>query len=142
MSLSWGPPAISATCLFRGCSRWAIPCDASRLVGREWASKVEVFEGDVLDLGSLGRASHGMDAAYYLVHSMGQEAGSAFVQRDHHAASNMALVAREVGLGRLIYLGGLGEQAESLSQHLASRQEVGRVLAAGGAPVTAAVRYK
>ena len=110
--------------------------DTKRLAGREWASKAEVFEGDVLDLDSLSQASHGMDAAYYLVHSMGQEAGSAFVQRDHHAASNMALVAREVGLGRLIYLGGLGEQAESLSQHLASRHEVGRVLAAGGAPVT------
>jgi uncharacterized protein YbjT (DUF2867 family) len=110
--------------------------DPKRLAGREWASRVEVVEGDVLDLESLSRASRGMDAAYYLVHSMGSEAGSAFVQRDRHAASNMALIAREAGLNRLIYLGGLGERTEDLSEHLASRQEVGRVLAAGGAPVT------
>ena len=48
----------------------------------------------------------------------------------------MALVASEAGLRRLIHLGGLGEQAEDLSQHLAGRQEAGGVLAAGGAPVT------
>lgn len=110
--------------------------DRQRLVSREWASSVEVCQGDALDLESLSRALRGVDTAYYLVHSMGSDAGPAFAQRDRHAASNMALVAREAGVKRLIYLGGLGDEGAKLSEHLASRHEVGRVLAAAGVPVT------
>ena len=100
------------------------------------AGQVELFEGDVLDIDTLSPALRGIDAAYYLVHSMGAESGVAFAQRDRHAASNFALVAREQQVARLIYLGGLGDEKTGLSEHLASRQEVGRVLAAGGVPVT------
>lgn len=122
----------SVRCLVRDLTRVA-PASAA---APAWATRVELVEGDVLDIDSLGPALRGIDAAYYLVHSMGAKSGPDFAQRDRHAASNFALVAREQGLARLIYLGGLGDEKAGLSEHLASRQEVGRVLAAGGVPVT------
>ena len=102
----------------------------------EWVGQVDLVEGDVLDVDSLPPALAGIDAAYYLVHSMGRGSGPDFARHDRHAASNFALVAREQSVGRIIYLGGLGDEKAGLSEHLASRQEVGRVLAAGGVPVT------
>ena len=91
----------------------------------------EVVRGDVLDGTSLRPALAGVQAAYYLVHSMA--AGTGFHQLDLRAAETFGRVAREQGVGRIIYLGGLGAGA-NLSDHLESRQEVGRVLRASGVP--------
>jgi uncharacterized protein YbjT (DUF2867 family) len=93
----------------------------------------EVVQGDVLDANSLGPALAGIEAAYYLVHSMGS-AGS-FEEQDRIAASNFGQAARQAGTGRIIYLGGLGEQGKGLSEHLRSRQEVGEILRESGVPV-------
>ncbi|MGA8182319.1 MAG: SDR family oxidoreductase [Terriglobia bacterium] len=93
----------------------------------------EVVQGDVLDANSLGPALAGIQAAYYLVHSMGS-AGS-FEEQDRIAASNFGQAAREAGTERIIYLGGLGEQGKGLSEHLRSRQEVGEILRGSGVPV-------
>jgi len=93
----------------------------------------EVTQGDVLDANSLAPALAGIEAAYYLVHSMGS-AGS-FEEQDRIAASNFGQAAREAGTGRIIYLGGLGEQGQGLSEHLRSRQEVGEILRESGVPV-------
>jgi uncharacterized protein YbjT (DUF2867 family) len=126
----------SVRCLVRDRARLASANAAANVPGPAWAQEVELIQGDVLDINSLGPALQGIDAAHYLVHSMGAKSGPAFAQQDRHAASNFALVAREQGVARLIYLGGLGDEEAGLSEHLASRQEVGRVLAAGGVPVT------
>jgi uncharacterized protein YbjT (DUF2867 family) len=72
-------------------------------------------------------------AAYYLVHSMGS--GEGFEEEDRQAAANFGDAAREAGVSRVIYLGGLGEPGESLSSHLRSRQEVGQILRTCGVPV-------
>ena len=96
-------------------------------------SGVEVVAGDVLDAASVRSAMAGIDIAYYLVHSMGS-AGS-FEEQDRTAAKNFAAAFREAGVRRIIYLGGLGHGAETLSAHLRSRQEVGDVLRSSGAPV-------
>ena len=108
--------------------------DPAKLTARSWAQQVEAVTGDVLDIDSLAPAFAGADAAYYLVHSMGG-ADADFRARDLRAASNAGLVAKETGLERLIYLGGLGQEG-GLSEHLESRQEVGRALAESGVPVT------
>jgi uncharacterized protein YbjT (DUF2867 family) len=110
--------------------------DSSKLSRHPWAGRVEVVEGDALRLDTLPPAFAGMDALYYLVHSMGAGGGADFAQQDRHAASNTALVAKEQGVGRIIYLGGLGQEGTDLSEHLASRQETGRALSAHGVPVT------
>jgi uncharacterized protein YbjT (DUF2867 family) len=93
--------------------------------------RVEVVAGDVQDRESLDRALAGCEAAYYLVHSMG--VGSGFEEADRQAAASFGEAARAAGLRRIMYLGGLGSGG-GLSPHLASRQEVGRLLAASGVP--------
>ncbi len=108
--------------------------DASRLQGRQWADHVEVVQGDVLDLDTLPAAMAGVDAAFYLIHSMRD--GADFHYRDLLAAHNFGIAAREARVQRIVYLGGLGEPDTSLSPHLRSRQQTGAVLRDSGVQVT------
>lgn len=103
------------------------------LSGLPWFDAVEVARGDVLDVTSLEAPFTGADAVYHLVHAMGDAAD--FADADRRGAANVRDAAATAGVGRIIYLGGLGP-AEGLSSHLASRHEVGEVLAAGPVPVT------
>ena len=95
------------------------------------AATTQLVRGDVLDRASLAAALAGVDTAYYLVHLM---VGSRdFEQQDRQAAQNFAAAAREAGVRRIIYLGGLGDDADpQLSPHLRSRHEVGALLRASG----------
>ncbi len=93
----------------------------------------EIVRGDVAHLDSLRAALRDIDTAYYLVHSMGS--GPDFEEQDRTAAHNFAQAAKENGVQRIIYLGGLGDEREQLSKHLRSRQEVGRLLRDSGAEV-------
>lgn len=93
----------------------------------------EIVQGDVMDPESLPAALGDIDTAYYLVHSMGTS--ERFEETDRTAASNFAEAARECGVRRIIYLGGLGEEGQELSPHLRSRHEVGDVLRASGVSV-------
>ncbi len=95
--------------------------------------RTEVVAGDVLDPASLEPALRGVDAAYYLVHSMGS-AGD-FEEQDRRGAEAFGRAARAAGVRRIVYLGGLGRPGPELSPHLRSRQEVGAVLRASGACV-------
>jgi len=108
--------------------------DASRLQGRQWADHVEVVQGDVLDLDTLPAAMAGVDAAFYLIHSMRD--GADFHYRDLLAAHNFGIAAREARVQRIVYLGGLGEPDASLSPHLRSRQQTGAVLRDSGVQIT------
>ncbi len=94
---------------------------------------VELVQGDLLDAASLSLAMQGVEAAFYLVHSMG--ATGDFEKQDRLAAENFAAAARAAGVQRIIYLGGLGEDEPDLSAHLRSRHEVGERLRAHGVPV-------
>jgi len=92
-------------------------------------ARLEVLAGDALDGTAVRRALEGVDVAYYLIHAMGSP--DAFEQLDRRAATVFAEAARDAGVRRIVYLGGLGS-GEGLSTHLASRQEVGHVLASTG----------
>ncbi|WP_328452657.1 NAD(P)H-binding protein [Amycolatopsis sp. NBC_00438] len=93
----------------------------------------EPVRGDVADVGSLRDALKGVDAAYYLVHSLDS---SDFKRRDAEAARAFARAASDAGVGRIVYLGGLGDDGDTLSEHLASRREVEELLGETGVPVT------
>ena len=95
------------------------------------AATTEIVRGDALDVDSLRSAMVGVRTAYYLVHSMGSS--GSFEEQDRCAAENFAQAVREAGVIRVIYLGGLG-RGDKLSPHLASRQEVGRILRESGVP--------
>jgi uncharacterized protein YbjT (DUF2867 family) len=108
-----------------------------KLAHRPWAShpRLEIVAGDVGDAASLSQAMSGCGAAFYLVHSM-LAAGKAYRDHDQTLARNFADAARQAQLQRIIYLGGLGETGDHLSEHLTSRREVERLLAGGPVPVT------
>ena len=93
----------------------------------------EVVQGDVLDRDSLRWPLSGVRVAYYLVHSMGRGAEGDFAETDLKAARNFAEAAAEVGVERIIYLGGLGE---GRSRHLQSRHETAEALASTGIDLT------
>lgn len=95
--------------------------------GREWSPLVDVFEGDLKDPESLQGLCEGMEAAYYLVHSMVAE--SDFAKTDRLCAENFCAQA-EPYLKLCIYLGGLlPDNTDKVSLHLSSRAEVGQTLA-------------
>lgn len=93
----------------------------------------EVVRGDVLDPESLRWALAGVRVAYYLVHSMGRGATGDFAETDLEAATNFAEAAAEVGVERIVYLGGLGEGG---SRHLQSRHATAEALASTGVDLT------
>ncbi|WP_277554832.1 NAD(P)H-binding protein [Halobaculum limi] len=112
---------------------------------------VRVLEGDLLDpervrlttgpgettAQPLGRwlAALDVDAAYYLIHSMGE--GDDFAEMDRRVATAFRDAADEGGLDRVVYLGGLGDEDEvELSEHLRSRREVGQILGEGAYELT------
>lgn len=91
----------------------------------------QVVQGNVLDASSLDEAMHGVHTAYYLVHLM--SGSKDFEKQDRQAAENFAAAARKAVVRRIIYLGGLGDDADpKLSPHLRSRHEVGRILRNSG----------
>jgi len=94
-----------------------------------------VVTADLLAPETLSSVLERIDVAYYLAHSMAS-GERAFVDRDREAARNFALAAKQAGVARIVYLGGLGDDSTQLSRHLASRHETGAELAAHGVPVT------
>jgi uncharacterized protein YbjT (DUF2867 family) len=108
--------------------------DAELLALDPWRDQVEVVEADALDPASLEMALGGCNAAYYLIHAM-EGLPKAFAAKDSVAATNFRNAADRAGLRRIVYLGGLGIDDEDLSEHLASRHEVGQILASGDTPV-------
>ena len=95
------------------------------------SDQTQVVRGDVLDPASLDAALSGVHTAYYLIHLMSGSAN--FEEADRQAAANFAQAASRAGVQRIIYLGGLGNEADpKLSPHLKSRHEVGRILRESG----------
>ena len=119
-----------------------VRCLARRpeLLAGRFAPDTEVMAGDLLEPASLRTPLAGVATAYYLVHSLG--AGGAHGQwerEEERAAAAFAAAAREAGVARIVYLGGLahGEHAgagAAGSAHMRSRQRVGEVLRASGIP--------
>jgi len=112
--------------------------DPRKLEMRAWSHgpRVHIVKGDLDNPEPLTEAMAGCDAAYYLVHSM--EGGTqSFAERDRTLAHAFAAATREARVKRIIYLGGLGEINNDLSEHLRSRREVETILRESGVPLTA-----
>jgi uncharacterized protein YbjT (DUF2867 family) len=104
--------------------------DPAKLRDVPWARRAEVVRGDLLDADSVRRACEGVDVVYFLVHSLVEDD---FAAIDRRAAKVVAEAARDAGVRRIVYLGGLHPDGP-LSTHLASRREVGEILMASGVP--------
>ncbi|WP_374022284.1 DUF2867 domain-containing protein [Mycobacterium sp. HNNTM2301] len=105
--------------------------DPAKLDDVAWREQVEVVRGDVIDTGAVWRALEGQQVLYYLVHSLMR---SDFVDFDQRAARNVAECANRAGLSRIVYVGGITPDGQQLSDHLASRAQVGRLLRMSGVP--------
>jgi uncharacterized protein YbjT (DUF2867 family) len=101
--------------------------DVRKLDAASWREQVDVVRADIG--GDLSTAMADIDVAVFLVHSIGE--GADWVERERAHAENFRRAAEHAGVARIVYLGGLGDDASELSAHLGSRHDVGRVLAAG-----------
>lgn len=95
--------------------------------------RLALVEGDMLDAGNLPALPADLDAAYYLLHSMG--AGDGFEEREAACARNFVDWLQRSSCRRVIYLGGL-VPAGALSHHLQSRENVNAILRSGALSVT------
>ena len=99
---------------------------------------ISYVRADAFDLPKLTRAMEGIDVAYYMLHSMegDKDEWQKFAARERLQAQNFLEAAETSGVKRIIYLGGLFDKGSTLSRHMKSRMEVGRILASGSIPVT------
>ncbi len=99
--------------------------------GNSAATGARAVAVDVGDQAAIAGALEGAEAAYYLVHSLA--VGGGFRELDLRLATTFGRAAAQAGVGRIVYVGALGDAPSSA--HLASRQEVGAALAAAGVAV-------
>lgn len=104
----------------------------------EDTSFVKQVQADALDVSSLIKSLKGIRIAFYLLHSMEGEKKhwKEFTEREKIQAQNFLKAAKESGVKRIIYLGGLVNDSLELSSHMKSRKEVGEILSSGDIPVT------
>ena len=98
-----------------------------------------VLAGDAVTGVGLREALDGIDAAYFLIHSMEPSRNGPFAARERAAAENFTRAAQAAGTRRIIYLGGLLPPGGPVSAHLASRLEVEQTLLAAS-PASVALR--
>jgi uncharacterized protein YbjT (DUF2867 family) len=103
-----------------------------RKIRRRPGGPAEVVRGDVLQPETLAPALEGVEAAYYLIHSLASKGD--FEKEELAGARNFGAAAKRAGVRRIVYLGGLG-QSSDLSPHLRSRHQVGEALRESGVPV-------
>ena len=94
-------------------------------LSKDILNKLEVFEGDTFNKEVLKKALKGVDTAYYLIHSLNRDN---YKDLDKISAHNFAKIAKQCGVKRVIYLGGLGVKNKDTSEHLLSRLETGEIL--------------
>ncbi|WP_072807426.1 NAD(P)H-binding protein [Rhodococcoides yunnanense] len=136
---------LVAALLAAGDSVHAASRNPESLDAFDWSPLVETVELDASDPESLRAAFQslslddpsrndpaGIDVAYYLVHTIGE---SEYRDRDLTAAQQFAEAAASAGVRRIVYLGGFVPDDEELSEHLASRADVGEALAVDGVEV-------
>jgi len=104
----------------------------AKLTAAPWHSRVSVVAGSVGQVESSDLV--GVNVAVYLVHGIGQ--GPNWAENEKRDASHFGSACAAAGVQAIVYLGGLGDETSALSEHLASRHEVGRLLGAHGVPVT------
>jgi uncharacterized protein YbjT (DUF2867 family) len=108
--------------------------DERKARAHRWASDVEIAVGDGTSDADVRAAMQDVDVLYYLLHSIGT--GDDFGRTERDMAQRFADAAKDAGVSRIVYLGGMIPEDEELSEHLSSRGEVGDVLLASGVPTT------
>jgi uncharacterized protein YbjT (DUF2867 family) len=87
---------------------------------------------DLLNPASAENFLQGSEILIYLIHSLGAKN---FEELDMRLANCAGNAARQVGIKKIIYLGGIVPDSRTASPHLLSRMKTGRALASYGIPV-------
>ncbi len=87
---------------------------------------------NLIDISSAENFLQGADVLIYLIHSL---AAKNFTELDIKLANAAGRAAQHIGIGKIIYLGGIIPEGQRLSPHLESRMKTGQILAAYGIPV-------
>jgi uncharacterized protein YbjT (DUF2867 family) len=95
------------------------------------APGVPVVQGDAVTGAGLDEALDGVDAAYYLMHSMEAATSGSFGVRERLSVEHFVKAAARQGVRRAIYLGGPVPERATASPHLSSRLYVEEALLAG-----------
>lgn len=111
-----------------------ISSSGNHIVGIPPSDRVSYIKADVLDPRSLGNAIISSDIVYYLIHMMASRQGN-FYELEERAANNMVKAVAMSSVKRVIYMGGLGDDTDQLSKHLASRHKTGDILRLSNATV-------
>jgi uncharacterized protein YbjT (DUF2867 family) len=106
--------------------------NAARLSDYPWVNDVEVVEGDAFDPAALENVMQGVDVAYYLLHAL--MSSEDFEAKERDLARKFGESARNAGVRRIVYLGGIAASEGKLSAHLHARAETGEILRASGVP--------
>jgi len=97
------------------------------------ADSISFYEGDLLKKESLQDIPQDIDAAYYLVHSIGASAD--YEKLEAQAAYNFVDAINKTQCQQVIYLSGIVND-DKLSKHLRSRKNVEDILMNGSIPTT------
>jgi uncharacterized protein YbjT (DUF2867 family) len=89
------------------------------------ASGVEFTRFDVLDFNDVLTKLSGVETAYYLIHMLDQKK---FLTTETRAAETFGRACKKAGVKKVIYLSGLGDSSQKLSEHLVSRQRTGEII--------------
>ena len=103
-----------------------------RLSDHPWINQVEVAAGDAHDVETLNRALADVDVAYYLLHALMSK--DDFEAEERSLATKFAVAANLAKVSRMVYLGGIIAETDTLSPHLKARTETGEILRASGVP--------
>ena len=106
--------------------------DSKKVLGQNWATDVEIIEGNASNAADLDRALAGVHTAYYLLHSI--NVATDFGDIEAEMAKGFAEAAERNEITQIVYLGGIAND-ENRSRHLTSRMNTGTQLASGKVPV-------
>lgn len=102
--------------------------NATRMVIKpEYAARLKTIDADIMDKDEIASALQGVDVVYYFVHLMGHKNKDLYTQ-EAIAAETFSASAIAANIQRVIFMGGLGNDNDQLSPHLASRHNTGKIL--------------
>src|SRR5665213_2434417 len=93
---------------------------------RQYTERVQLVSADVFDYDAIKKSLEGTDAAVYLIHMMAAKGN--YYDLETKAAETFGKAAQAANLPRVVYMGGLGSDADKLSKHLQSRHHTGTIL--------------
>jgi uncharacterized protein YbjT (DUF2867 family) len=106
--------------------------DAHKLQDYPWRDQVEIIEGDATDTSALNIALSGIDLAYYMLHAL--MVSKDFEKLEEELAQKFGSIAKQNGVKRIVYLGGIASPDDNLSPHMSARAKTGEILRSSGVP--------